>query len=45
VCARADGAIVGSALVATIAAHADNNLTGAVTTFVRELKTATRRER
>jgi tryptophan synthase alpha chain len=44
VCARADGAIVGSALVATIAEHAGNNLTQAVTAFVRSLKAATKRQ-
>lgn len=43
VCAQADGAIVGSALVQTIADHADGDLAGAVMNFVHELKTATRR--
>ncbi len=43
VCAAADGAIVGSALVNTIAEHAGDDLAGAVTAFVRELKAATRR--
>ncbi len=43
VCAIADGAIVGSALVKTIADHADGDLAGAVTAFVRALKAATRR--
>lgn len=43
VCARADGAIVGSALVKIIADHAENNLVPAVTDFVRSLKDATRR--
>lgn len=42
VCAHADGAIVGSALVQTITEHAGDDLPGAVTTFVRELKDATR---
>lgn len=42
VCAHADGAIVGSALVAVIADHAADDLTGAVTRFVRALKDATR---
>ncbi len=41
VCAHADGAIVGSALVQTILDHADGELAGAVTAFVRELKAAT----
>lgn len=43
VCAIADGAIVGSALVQTIADHADGNLAGAVEAFVRSLKEATKK--
>jgi tryptophan synthase alpha chain len=43
VCAHADGAIVGSALVQTITTHADSDLAAAVTAFVGELKAATRR--
>ena len=35
VCANADGAIVGSALVKTIADHAGGDLAGAVTAFVQ----------
>lgn len=42
VCAHADGAIVGSALVKVINDHADGDLAGAVEAFVRELKAATR---
>ncbi|MHB9132784.1 MAG: tryptophan synthase subunit alpha [Armatimonadota bacterium] len=41
VCSHADGAIVGSALVKTIADNADGDLYGAVTEFVHSLKTAT----
>lgn len=41
VCAKADGAVVGSALVKIIADHAESDLTEAVTAFVRELKAAT----
>lgn len=43
VCTHADGAIVGSALVKIIAEQADGDLAGAVTSFVRSLKEATRR--
>ncbi|OPZ81557.1 MAG: Tryptophan synthase alpha chain [bacterium ADurb.Bin429] len=42
VCAHADGAIVGSALVKVITDNADGDLAGAVEGFVRELKAATR---
>jgi len=42
VCEIADGAIVGSALVKTIADHAVGNLPGAVESFVRSLKEATK---
>lgn len=42
VCEKADGAIVGSALVSVIAQHADGDLAGEVTRFVRTLKDATR---
>ncbi|MHB0936719.1 MAG: tryptophan synthase subunit alpha [Armatimonadota bacterium] len=41
VCQIADGAIVGSVLVKTIADHADGDLAGAVKAFVRSLKEAT----
>jgi tryptophan synthase alpha chain len=44
VCMHADGAIVGSALVQTIVANAEGDLTGAVQQFVGALKAATRRE-
>lgn len=43
VCSHADGVVVGSALVKTIAEHADGDLAGAVTTLVRRLKDATLR--
>jgi len=43
VCAKADGAIVGSALVSVIADNADDDLTAPVTAFVHALKAATRR--
>jgi tryptophan synthase alpha chain len=43
ICARADGAIVGSVLVKTIIDHADGDLAGAVTAFIQSLKAATRR--
>ncbi|MHB9022943.1 MAG: tryptophan synthase subunit alpha [Armatimonadota bacterium] len=43
VCARADGAIVGSALVKVIADHADGDIEGEVEQFVRSLKEATKR--
>lgn len=42
VCARADGAIVGSALVKIITEQADGDLAGEVTRFVQSLKQATR---
>lgn len=42
VCAHADGAIVGSALVNVIADNADGDLAPAVTAFVASLKAATR---
>jgi len=45
VCEIADGAVVGSALVKTIADNADSNLTAAVQSFVASLKEATRKTR
>jgi tryptophan synthase alpha chain len=44
VCTHADGAVVGSALVKTIADHAEGDLEDAVIAFVRSLKAATHRE-
>jgi tryptophan synthase alpha chain len=42
VCALADGAIVGSALVKVIADHANGELAASVRDFVKSLKAATR---
>ena len=43
VCAHADGAVVGSALVKVIAEHSDGDLAGAVRGYVGELKAATKK--